>query len=298
MKLHKIDIISHSNIYGKGLPYKTLNWLPDFQFIRLPNMFSSRDLRKEDKRFKNSIRLSDRLIVSSYDALSDLEKNYPGNKQKSHVLQFVVQPDNDIYHISREQGLEIEEKYNIYDKYFYIPNQFWKHKNHMIVFEAVNILKKNGLEVLLICSGSLKDFRRNHKNYPQDIQHYLLSNNLFENVYLLGLIPYKHVTYFIRNCIAVINPSLCEGWHTGVEEAKSIGKKIILSNIPVHIEQNPLEGAYFDPNDANELADIMRIQWQKSNGGPDLILELSARNTLPIRMRQFGKKYLDCIATL
>ena len=298
MKSYGIDIVSHSNIYGCALPYKTIFWLPDFQFLRLPMMFSSRDKRKEKKRFKNAIRLSDRLIISSYDAQNDLETHYSGNLEKSRVLQFVVQPDRKVYEITREQGLEIEKRYKIYGKYFYIPNQFWKHKNHMIVFEAVNILKKKGLDLLLLCSGDLMDFRRIHKKYPQDIHNYLTSNNLTSNVYLLGIIPYEHVVYFIRNSVAVINPSFCEGWHTGVEEAKSIGKKIILSNINVHFEQNPPEASYFDPRDANELANIMQFQWENTNGGPDLLLESQARGLLDTRIIQFGKNYLSYLADL
>jgi glycosyltransferase involved in cell wall biosynthesis len=294
---YKIDVVSHSNVYG-NLPYKTLNWLPDFQFLRLPYMFSKRDLGKENKRFRKAIQLSDRIIVSSFDAQNDLASYTPQSIAKSKVLQFVAQPHPQVYSFSKKEGLEIERTYQVGTKYFYIPNQFWKHKNHAIAFEAVNLLKNDGLDVQLICSGVLKDYRRNHKHYAIELENYIKLNHLDKNIHLVGVIPYAHVTYFIRNCIAIINPSLFEGWHTAVEEAKSIGKQVILSNINVHKEQNPPKANYFNPMDANELAKIMRFHWETCEGGPDLQLEAEAKAKLESRILHFGETYINYVMDL
>ena len=40
--------------------------------------------------------------------------------------------------------------------------------------------------------------------------------------------------------IALINPSKFEGRSSTVEQGKSMGEKIILSTIPVHKEQKPI----------------------------------------------------------
>ena len=39
--------------------------------------------------------------------------------------------------------------------------------------------------------------------------------------------------------VAVINPSEFEGRSSTVEQAKSLGKQVILSNIKIHKEQKP-----------------------------------------------------------
>jgi len=67
----------------------------------------------------------------------------------------------------------------------------------------------------------------------------------------------------MRHCVCLINPSLFEGWSTTVEEAKALGKHIILSDIPVHREQNPPRSDYFHAHDANALAQIMWRRWQE-----------------------------------
>lgn len=71
----------------------------------------------------------------------------------------------------------------------------------------------------------------------------------------------------MRNSISVINPSFFEGWNSTVEECKSIGKNIILSNLNVHLEQDPPGAIFFDPNNAEELADILDRKRESGNGG-------------------------------
>ena len=38
----------------------------------------------------------------------------------------------------------IEKKYNIKipKNFIYLPNHYWKHKNHLTVFESINFIKK------------------------------------------------------------------------------------------------------------------------------------------------------------
>lgn len=60
-----------------------------------------------------------------------------------------------------------------------------------------------------------------------------------------------------------MNPSLFEGWSTVVEEAKYRGKRIILSDIDVYIEQVSAYGYYFSPHDADALAKLMIHVWDE-----------------------------------
>ena len=78
-----------------------------------------------------------------------------------------------------------------------------------------------------------------------------------EEFKVLGLVSYADLIGLMRYSTALINPSLFEGWSTTVEEAKSLGKTIILSDIPVHREQAPDNGRFFDPGSPTQLADRM-----------------------------------------
>src|SRR5207237_7630880 len=71
----------------------------------------------------------------------------------------------------------------------------------------------------------------------------------------LGMIPLPHVYALLRACTALINPSRFEGWSTTVEEAKSFGVPMILSDIDVHREQAADAACYFGIDDPTALAD-------------------------------------------
>jgi glycosyltransferase involved in cell wall biosynthesis len=61
----------------------------------------------------------------------------------------------------------------------------------------------------------------------------------------------------MRACTALINPSLSEGWSTTVEEAKSLGVPMLLSDLRVHREQAGDSADYFDPAVAGQLASLI-----------------------------------------
>ena len=82
-----------------------------------------------------------------------------------------------------------------------------------------------------------------------------------DNIIILGKVSYSVVRQHLIDSICVINPSVFEGWSTTVEEAKAFGKIVVLSNIPVHFEQNPNFSFYFDPSDAEELSSILLRLW-------------------------------------
>jgi hypothetical protein len=64
----------------------------------------------------------------------------------------------------------------------------------------------------------------------------------------------------MRHSLAVIQPSLFEGWSTVVEDARCLGKKIILSDLLVQVEQNPQGSEFFERHSPQQLADLI-AEW-------------------------------------
>jgi hypothetical protein len=61
----------------------------------------------------------------------------------------------------------------------------------------------------------------------------------------------------LYHSLALINPSKSEGWSNTVEQAKLLKKKVILSNIPVHLEQKSSNFIYFNSNNHKQLSSIL-----------------------------------------
>jgi glycosyltransferase involved in cell wall biosynthesis len=296
LKSHGISIVSHVWFVYKGnKPFHIISWIPDFQYLHLPELFPQLDPTTETARNREIIAQSDMNVLSSYCALEDFKQVSPPECiGKTAVLQFVSQPRN----AARTQDISrqaVETKFGFSGKFFFLPNQFWAHKNHMVVGRAVKLLKDRGVNVLVLCTGNLIDFRYKDTPYVDRIKEYVATNGLEQNIRILGLIDYDEVLFLMRNSIAVLNPSKFEGWSSSVEEAKSVGKKIILSRINVHVEQVPARGEYFDPDDADTLAAIMEKVWVSDDGLSSADAERIALENLHQRTVAYGNAYLDIL---
>lgn len=290
-KRFKIDIASHTFIDTNSIPVVT--WIPDFQHIHLKEMFTEEELKFRDESFQLQTKKSSLVILSSNDALEDFKAFAPEYAEKGRVLRFVSIPDKNIYSKTDKIKNKVIEKYKLPEKYFYVPNQFWKHKNHKVILKAISILKKQGLNIKVIFTGNTSDYR-NLKHF-EELTNYIKQEGIQDNVKILGIVDLIEVYYFMRNCVSIINPSKFEGWSSTVEEAKSIGKNIILSDLNVHKEQNPPEGIFFNPDNAEELANILKSKWETKNSEPDYELEEQAKKLLPTRILEFGKQYQNIL---
>ena len=281
LKKYDIQILSHSSI-TKFKNIKTINWIPDFQHIHLPQMFSKKEIENRDKSFIQIIKESDVVVLSSFDALKDLRKFSSEYQNKARVLQFVSQPNSRYFELNENDKNNVLKKYDIKDEFFYMPNQFWKHKNHMTVFTAINELKKDGIQICVVCTGHLADYR--NKTYIDEIKNFIKINNLEKNIKLLGLVEYEDVFALIKFSKAVINPSLFEGWSSTVEECKSVEKNMILSDLDVHKEQYP-NATFFERNSVESLKNILK-NYKKENIDSNI-------ESLEIRTKKFADTYVS-----
>lgn len=288
LKLNRIDIISHLQTSLTYIKLPTAAWIPDFQHKYLPKLFSTQELKSRDTSFQNLAKAYDTVILSSNHAKDDFIKFFPEFKNKAEVLQFVVTVDTSS---NSNKVTYLKEKYKIDSPFFYLPNQYWTHKNHKVVLAALTLLKEMDKKILVISSGNTEDYRNNE--YFLSLKQYIAEHNLSENYYILGKIPYSDVQILSKKCLAFINPSLFEGWSTTVEEAKTMGKRILLSNIPVHLEQRPQGGEFFDPNNPRELADRMWSIWNKKHNDVFLQIDIDKKNKM--RKREFSDNYRNIL---
>ena len=288
-----VDLLSHGTVItGKPM----IAWIPDFQHIHLPEMFTEHDLNCRNIGYHHVVAKSDLVILSSEDAMNDFNTLYPDYKDKARCLHFVAIPDADLYETCDKNYDTVKQKYDLPERYFYIPNQFWKHKNHITVFRALAKLIASGKKINIVCSGYHEENAEDH--FYEDLLNFCNENGLSDYIKFLGVIPYQDVQIIFRNSVGIINPSKFEGWSTSVEEAKSIGKRIILSDLPVHREQNPPEGVFFPPEDVDTLAAVLSEKWEEWQAGPHYDLEERAKAELQNRITEFGENYRKIVMEL
>jgi glycosyltransferase involved in cell wall biosynthesis len=257
---YKIEVLSHSGALGRNASIPSISWIPDFQHCHLPEFFTEKEIASRNRQYEKLCRNSTRVLLSSFDAQKDLKAIFPECFSKSEVLQFVAAVNQENVPTLKE----LQVKYQFSDDYFLVPNQFWAHKNHRVLLEALNLLKNSGRELQILATGNSHDHRQ--PAFFSELMSYAKASDIESNFRVLGVIPKRDLDGLMKYALALINPSLFEGWNTTVEEAKTLGKCIILSDIAVHREQDPPNGIFFPPQDATALAKTM---WQLAENGQD-----------------------------
>ena len=250
---HGIDVVFESaQFYGWRFPVPTLAWIPDFQHRHLKHLFDLKAYWKREIGFRVQTLSGRHVMLSSEDARLDCERFYPVTRSRTHVVRFAVPAANAVDVVAARA---VADSYGLPETFFFLPNQFWKHKNHECVIQALLSLKAKGCEKVVAVSGKQAD-PRDPQHFPR-LQRLIEENDLGRNFLLLGLIPHSHIPALMRTCSALINPSTFEGWSTTVEEAKAVGTPMILSSLRVHREQSE-QAIFFDPYSPDQLAEIMK----------------------------------------
>lgn len=252
--------------FYKGSPQAIYNpvWLADFQFKHYSEVSKTELANGLNESYQLAVSYAPRLVLSSYEVEKDCLKFFPDSKGKTFVYQFKVHLPEAAFEFKPQ---EIANSYNLPHKYLIVCNMVSPNKQYDLIIDAVGLLKKQGFLVNIICTGSLFDVRNSH--YINEILTKVHQLGVHEQIRFLGIIPRLHQINLVRNSLAVIQPSKFEGWNTSVEEAKLLGKQLILSSISVHLEQNPTDALFFDTNSAEDLSKQILLIWLNSDNNND-----------------------------
>ena len=274
-----------------ALPVPWIGWIPDFQHKRRPEFFSVEQQAERDGRFQRIVDEASHIVVSSHDARADLMRWFPTSDARISVLQFrsALDPrwfDPNPRTVAAQLDLPL--------KYLTYPSQLWAHKNHHTVFAALGMLRARGrTDIVLACTGHEYDDRR--PKYVEGLKEEIVRLGIQSQVRVLGLLDRQAQIQVMRASAAVVQASFFEGWSALIEDSRALGKRMFVSDIPVHREQNPQDAAYFSPDSSEELADLIDAAWPHLAPGPDLDREHRARDEQGMLIRDFACCFVDIV---
>lgn len=243
-----VDMLTHNSV-GHQKNVDTLFWQADLQHKVYPHLFAAREQRRRNIEIGNTA-LWGKILLSSQTAANHLRHYYPElSSVQTHILRFSSAAVLNTEPMSRQ---DLDAQYPTSGHYFFLPNQFWEHKNHGVVIEALRLAPPN---IRVICTGPMHDSR--NASYVPELMDRVKNAGLEDRFVCLGTVPYPTLVSLMHYAVAIIQPSLFEGWSTSVEEAKAMSKQVILSDIEVHKEQAPPRGIYFSPHSPVDLASAM-----------------------------------------
>jgi glycosyltransferase involved in cell wall biosynthesis len=268
-------------------------WIADFQPRNMPQFFSSDNLKwRHEYEERISSRASD-IVFSSQTCIFDFQKFFPHSNAKPHLFRFHPFISADVWEHDPKQ---IQSLYNLPDKFLICCNQFWQHKNHLAILESMASLSHEFSDLFIVFTGHTQDNRL--AEHFDNICSKINLLGIRSNIAVLGLIPRIHQLQLLRRSIGVIQPSLSEGWSTVVEDSRSMGKPSILSDLPVHLEQNPPDAIYYDSRSSSSLSKAMQKAWTDWQPGPNYDSEKKARAESQLLIRNMGNDFLKIVTAV
>ena len=148
-------------------------------------------------------------------------------------------------------GDEEKPKFELPEKYFFYPAQFWPHKNHICILKAVAKLRsEKKLDAHIILTGSDKG----NKAYIQSMAKKLGVEDL---IHFAGFVSYEEMKYLYTHATGMIFASLMGPNNIPPIEAVYLECPLLITDIPGHKEQMGEAAMYFDGYKEESLAGQM-----------------------------------------
>ena len=146
------------------------------------------------------------------------------------------------------QSNKIKKNSSIISKYVIYPAQFWPHKNHINLIDAIKILReKYFIQIDLVCTGSDKGNMDYVKKYTEFI-------GLSKIVHFMGFVNKEELVELYRHAEALTFLSLHGPDNIPPLEAFSLGIPVITSDINGAYEQYGEAAILVDPLNPDDIA--------------------------------------------
>ena len=224
LNLVKNSELSNFIINIWDINHKINNYFPEYKSIETYNL--------KERIVKRAVNNAFKIIVNSQKALEDIKIYYNCDPNKISIMPFRTPLPTTYENKSKEYFDEIFKKLNIKkeNKIFFYPAQFWPHKNHVYLLDALKNLLKYHKKFILILTGD-------DKGNLDLIRKKIKKNNLEQNVKILNFLNIDEIISIYKNCDALIMPTYVARTTLPLLEA-------LYFKIPIFYSKNILDSEY------------------------------------------------------
>ncbi len=209
----------------KKLPIKTIATIHDLSILRLPNLYSKKELEIEKTELSFILPSLDKIIAVSYSTKKDLEQIFGIPSEKIKVIYHGL--DERFFKSMPEDEIEkVKKKYKIKKDYLFFLSPLIARKNICRIISAFENVKKNSQikNLQLVLGGKpgsvFKKIKKKIKNSPYN-----------KDIILTGYLEPEEVNCLFQGAKIFIFPSLYEGFGLPVIEAMAKKVPVITSNL-------------------------------------------------------------------
>ncbi|MFH1175330.1 MAG: glycosyltransferase family 1 protein [bacterium] len=200
--------------------------------------------------FNHSVKKSAHIITVSDFTKQQAAKYFAVNPNKITTINLGIMHSFK-KEISYDRIKAIKEKFGITKPYLFFIGVWRNHKNVARLVEAFGILRdKYKLDIQLVLGGKEDPY------YPE-VRKTWERLNLEKHIITPGFIEKDDLPVFYKGASALIRPSFIEGFVLVELEAMSVGTPVVASNASCIPELLGDSAAYFNPLDAENMAEAI-----------------------------------------
>ena len=219
-----------------------------FSEVSADGEFESREFH-----FGETARWSKGVLVDSELGKSHLVESYGISPAKVFVLPYIAPSYIYAYDGGGDPGVRL--KYGLPDKFFFYPAQFYQHKNHAALLDALALMRAAHPDVKLVLVGAKE------RNGYDDVRRRVDRLGLVDNVLFLGYAPDSDMAALYHTARALLMPTYFGPTNIPQLEAFALGCPVATSRIYGIPEQVGDAALLFDPSSVDEIHDAMVRLW-------------------------------------
>ncbi|HMJ45975.1 MAG TPA: glycosyltransferase [Ferruginibacter sp.] len=233
-------------------------------------------------------------ISSAHDVVNEAKKNYPGLNNYPVVIpipQVVVSND-----ITEKRADEILVELGIDYPYIIFPGHFFPHKNHLNLFTAFHLFKRDPSfdKYKLVLTGVGTDKIGKGITEYRGVRKITNTQEDFD-VIGMGYQPNEFIDTLIMKASLLVSPSIYEAICTPGMDAWSFGVPTAISDIPPFREHEAvfkIKSAFFDPMNPHQIAETLTACFEDLDKMKK-DAEISQVNMLNYTWEDVAKSYMD-----
>ncbi len=252
--------IEDDRSYRAGVPYIVV--VHDLQHKLQPDLpeFADRvEWERRERRMRNSVEGATLVLVDSETGREDLVACYGDTGVRADdvwPLPFV--PAHYLgAEVSEETRRRVRQSYDLPESYLFYPAQFWPHKNHKRIVEALGLLAREGLRIPLVLVGSSGGSALRAETFA-GMMSTARDLNVEDLVTYLGYVPDSDVSALYAQATALIMPTFFGPTNIPVVEAWGLDCPVVTSDIRGIREQVGDAAVLVDPSSVESIAGGIR----------------------------------------
>ena len=178
-------------------------------------------------------------------------------------------PDYLRHSITKEERDGVRRRHKLPPRYLFYPAQFWPHKNHQRLIEAVASLAGEHADLHLVLAGSARGNAR-AAACAAALQT-ADRRGIASRIHNLGYVPNVDMAALYAEAVALVFPTFFGPTNIPILEAWALGVPVMTSRIRGVTEQVGDAAVLANPSDTSEIAAAIEHLWTDAVLRADLI---------------------------